>query len=112
MEGTIKIDRYNYAPGVGGKIHAGRSDTGAMIIDHHVEAAEMLNRRGDHRVALGRVPDVTDGHLAGPAEFADFIAHWFEMPGIAAGDQHRRLTQRELAGNRDTNTSAATSNDC
>ena len=53
-EHAVEIDRDHRAPAVGRELEAGRRDTGAVIVDHHVEAAEMLDRLGHHLVALTR----------------------------------------------------------
>ncbi len=60
----------------------------------------MLDRLGDHLVALVGVADVDLRHLAFAAGLADFVAHALEVLDLAARDQHRRSALRELLGDR------------
>src|SRR5260370_23360202 len=78
-----------------------------MIVNQHVEAAKMLDRFGDHLVALIGVADVNLGHLAFAAGLADFVAHALEILDLAARNQHRRSACRELLGDRLANPGAA-----
>src|SRR5208283_1547993 len=110
-KGAVEVDRDHRAPAIGREVHAGRRDTAAVIVDHDVEAAEMLDRRGDHLVAFGGVADVDHEHLASATELANFVTHRLKMGGVAAGDQHGGAAQREFARDRDPDSSSAAGDD-
>ena len=95
-EHAVKIDSDHRAPSVGRQSHRRRRDTGAVIVDQHVETAELLDRLGHHLVALLGVADVDLRHLAFAAGLANFVAHLLEVLDLAARDQHGRAAQREL----------------
>src|SRR5258705_4678188 len=108
---AVEIDSDHRPPSVGRQIHARRRDTRAVIVDQHVEAAEMLDRLGDHLVALVGVADVNRGHLAFAASLADFVADLFEVFDLAARYQHGRSRRRELLGDRLANSGPSTGYD-
>src|SRR5271156_1526401 len=83
-EHAVEIDSDHRAPSVGREIERRRRDTGAVIVDQHVKAAEMLDRLGDHLVALIGVADVNLRHLAFAASLADFVAYALEVLDLAA----------------------------
>jgi len=60
----------------------------------------MLDRFGDHLVALIGVADINLRHFAFAAGLADFVAHALEVLELAARDQHRRAARCELLGDR------------
>src|SRR5208282_714851 len=110
-EHAVEIDSDHRAPSVGREIQRRRRDTGAVIVNQHVEAAELLDRLRHHLVALLGVADVDLSHLAFTACFANFVAHALEVFELAARDQHRRAAQRELLGDRLANSGSATGHD-
>ena len=111
-EHTVEVDRNHRAPAIGRELEAGRGDAGAVIVDHHIEAAEVLDRLGHQRVARLGVAHVAHGHLALATGLADSVAHGLEMAGVAARDQHRRSAQRELARDHGADSGAAAGYDC
>ena len=83
-----------------------------MIVDQHVEAAELLDRFGDHFVALIGVADVHLRHLAFAAVLANLVAHALEVLELAARDQNGRTAHRELLGDRLADSGSAAGYNC
>ena len=111
-EHAVEVDRNHRAPSVGREFEAGRGDARAVIVDHHVEPAEVLDRLGHQRVARLGVAHVAYGHLALAAGLADSVAHGLQMAGVATRDQHGRSAQRELARDHGADSGAAAGYDC
>src|SRR5208282_5385288 len=88
-----------------------RRDTGAVIVNQHVEAAELLDRLRHHLVALLGIADVNLSHLAFAACFANLVADALEVFDLAARDQHRCTAQRELLADRLADSGSATGHD-
>src|SRR5271167_3817358 len=99
-ENAVEVDSDHRAPSVGREVERRRRDTGAVVVDQHVEAAEMFDRLRDHLVALLGVADVNLRHLAFTTGLANFVAHALEVLDLAARDQHRRAALGELFGDR------------
>ena len=77
-----------------------------MVVADRIEMPEMFHRLRHHRIALRVIADVAERQLTLAAHAADFVAHFFEVLGFAAGNENRSTAFGELLGNRFTDSGA------
>ena len=71
-----------------------------MVVDECIEMPEIFHRLRHHRIALRVIADVAERQLTLAARAADFVAHFFEVFGFAAGNENRSTAFGEFLGDR------------